>query len=1199
VDISAPGEELYLADRTLGTTGYSQTQGTSFAAPTVAGGAGLLVDYAKTYIPAGATQAAALDGRIIKAVLLNSADKTAGWNNGQTFASGTWTTGQSLDPTTGAGRMDLSQAFAQYGAAGVSQNPAPGNVNATGWALGTVTKGSSNSYFFTSSLTAGTEINATLSWFVNRFINNTGSTVGGIAPDGTAEVAFHNLDLEVWRVTGPGGSLIGSAPVARSNSFYNVVEHVSFLVPADGFYMVRVVRPSGAPPAGMTVGTNGDAGTVWDFGTPGGAGPSNTTDYGVAWLSRPSFTAATNTTTQSASATFANGLIAAGPFTATAAVTGSGTALTFTNSLYVGGNDLTTTQPGTLTVGAGATVTVNNTLRLRAASTATAAGTLSVGAVVADPGSSFVTGTGGNAGAITVTTTGAGVVTLGGDGAMNISGGISGPGGITKVGAGNLVLTGASSYTGATVIGGGTTPGTTTSQVQLFAQGTLGNTSALTINNNSTLYLNNLFLGFQNNRIPDTAPVALNGGRIQYDARGGTANVEQLGAVTATGMSQIVISSTSTGGTTSEMNFGTFSNAPATDQGTLFVSTLGTSVQLGAPAGPNVANVRFSGGLTQIGGIVPFAVANASGFSNTTTNPIAAVTYDATNGVQALNFQTAFVQATASTNPFTAGANNNFNPASGFATISADVTINALGVNGTFGNPQLTGNRTLTVSSGFVAAPFGLEVNGSTIAFGTTTGYFYLGIGSGGPFSTRFLNAGNITGSAGVVVSSLTPTNNIFDLTGMTVANTFTGGLFVNGSAVVAFTNDNQLGANTGGLTLGGGTLRDIATSAVSLSASRTLRLGQAGGTLEVTQAAGALMVNGQVTGPGDLTKAGAGSLTLANGTNNYAGLTNILQGTLTTTAAGTLPTTTVVTLGTPNSATAGTLDLLGNGQTVAGITLGSGNTGGASNVITTSTTAATLTVSSNTADSVFSGKLTGANLSLTKSGSSALTLASGVTHDYGGVTTVNGGSLYVNGTLAAGGGAVTVGAGTPNTGRLGGTGTINRAATIDNGGTVAPGTSSGIGTLTVGANVNFNGGGFYSWRLNAVPSSGTQGTNWDFLSSTGTLGGTATAASPFTIAVTAAGTAAGFNNTNSYTWPIATFSGGISLPNSAFVVTTSGFIPGGLNDPGAGVFTALVSGNGLSVQFSPVPEPATILLLCAGAAGGWRGWRRLRRPAA
>src|SRR5262249_57236785 len=61
-------------------TSYLSQQGTSFAAPIVAGGVALLADYAWTSLPP-ANASAAVDGRVMKAVLINSADKTGGWGN--------------------------------------------------------------------------------------------------------------------------------------------------------------------------------------------------------------------------------------------------------------------------------------------------------------------------------------------------------------------------------------------------------------------------------------------------------------------------------------------------------------------------------------------------------------------------------------------------------------------------------------------------------------------------------------------------------------------------------------------------------------------------------------------------------------------------------------------------------------------------------------------------------------------------------------------------------------------------------------------------------------------------------------------------------------------------------------------------------------------------------------------------------------
>ena len=94
---------------------YSRNvNGTSFAAPTVAGGAALLYDAAYALLGAAPD---ARDSRVMKAVLMNSADKTSGWNNGQTAnpnGFGGVLTTRGLDNRVGAGRMDLNQAFDQF-----------------------------------------------------------------------------------------------------------------------------------------------------------------------------------------------------------------------------------------------------------------------------------------------------------------------------------------------------------------------------------------------------------------------------------------------------------------------------------------------------------------------------------------------------------------------------------------------------------------------------------------------------------------------------------------------------------------------------------------------------------------------------------------------------------------------------------------------------------------------------------------------------------------------------------------------------------------------------------------------------------------------------------------------------------------------------------------------------------------------------
>ncbi len=248
VDISAPGEELALAyyggttgtntggvDQAGGANNYYLTNaaGTSFSAPIVAGGATLLADYA--HLNFGTR---GVDGRVIKAVLLNSATKTDGWNNGQHFGIGSTVlrTTQGLDYTTGAGRINLDRAFDQF-TTGTTDNPtvaADGShVLPIGWTFGNTDATHPANYIIDQPFTAGQTLTATLTWFVHRTFTDATKNSDAFATD----VRFDNLDLQIW-------SLLNGLPtteVAESAAVYNNVQHLSFPVPEDGQYLLRVI----------------------------------------------------------------------------------------------------------------------------------------------------------------------------------------------------------------------------------------------------------------------------------------------------------------------------------------------------------------------------------------------------------------------------------------------------------------------------------------------------------------------------------------------------------------------------------------------------------------------------------------------------------------------------------------------------------------------------------------------------------------------------------------------------------------------------------------------------------------------------------------------------------------------------------------------------------------------------------------------
>lgn len=245
VDIVAPGSGITLASYRGGEGGnpfrgfnstnpsptvYENQAGTSFAAPMVAGGATLLCDVGYDKFDGGTS----VHANVIKAVLLNSADKLPGWNNGQTNQNGVITTTQALDYTFGAGQMNLDKAYTQYtaGTTDVAGDAGGTNLSAIGWDLGAVDEDGFNDYFFSSALLGGSTFTATMNWFVGR-------QFGGVTFDGdifATDEHFIDLDLELWQLNNG----VPSSMIALSTADYINTEHFQIILPETAQYMLRV-----------------------------------------------------------------------------------------------------------------------------------------------------------------------------------------------------------------------------------------------------------------------------------------------------------------------------------------------------------------------------------------------------------------------------------------------------------------------------------------------------------------------------------------------------------------------------------------------------------------------------------------------------------------------------------------------------------------------------------------------------------------------------------------------------------------------------------------------------------------------------------------------------------------------------------------------------------------------------------------------
>lgn len=184
---------------------------------------------------------------------------------------------------------------------------------------------------------------------------------------------------------------------------------------------------------------------------------------------------------------------------------------------------------------------------------------------------------------------------------------------------------------------------------------------------------------------------------------------------------------------------------------------------------------------------------------------------------------------------------------------------------------------------------------------------------------------------------------------------------------------------------------------------------------------------------------------------------------------------------------------------------------------------------------------------------------------------TFSGGSYISNGTLrVANASGQALGAGTTVVESLGiidGMGTLGPML-IRNNGNVTPGIGS-LATLNAG---NTTLGGAGRLTIDIMDFAGTAGaTNgWDLLNIGGTLTASSSGASPFVIALRsvlpsgAAGAAANFVDTQSYTVKVATASGGISAisPASVIVDATS------LLNPQSGFWKVQVNGNDLELVY-------------------------------
>jgi hypothetical protein len=229
-DVVAPGSALTLANddwEGVASDWDNNLNGTSFAAPHVAGLMAQMLE-------AGATHSLSTDPLVVKATILNSADKSVLGKNFNPWepafaldVAGVETVYQPLDTHSGTGQINGLSLAEQY----LAGEKTPGLVDPIGWDLHAVGNGEFIDYVVDPLLVSGSSLTATLTWY--RHI--------GRIDDGNEQVdandgfflqqALSDLSLQVLR----NGNLI-----AESISSVDNVEHLFIDLDRSARYTLRV-----------------------------------------------------------------------------------------------------------------------------------------------------------------------------------------------------------------------------------------------------------------------------------------------------------------------------------------------------------------------------------------------------------------------------------------------------------------------------------------------------------------------------------------------------------------------------------------------------------------------------------------------------------------------------------------------------------------------------------------------------------------------------------------------------------------------------------------------------------------------------------------------------------------------------------------------------------------------------------------------
>ena len=587
---------------------------------------------------------------------------------------------------------------------------------------------------------------------------------------------------------------------------------------------------------------------------------------------------------------------------------------------------------------------------------------------------------------------------------QTLAGTISGTGELAKSGSGTLTLTGTNTYSGRSIIEGGT--------VVVSSSANLGATPGTADNDNIIL---------NNGTIQSTSSFALGTNKgILVTGSGGTINTDASTTLTYGGVINGSGTLTKIGsGTLTLSGANTYTGSTTITNGTLSVSS---SANLGAtPGSADADNIIFNGGT--LSATNDFTLGTNKGVTLTGNGTIE-VTSSNTMTFDGIITDSGNLTKSGSGTLVLGGANQN----DGTITVNAGILeiSDQYSLGSSSGGTVVADGASLKITDAITIANESLTLNGNGVSNGgalqttNSSGLITLtGTTTIGSDTTININDGNLTfdgrltagsndydltitggdgtirPSGGLVLNSGTLTMSASGTFFAENSSTYSGGTTVTAGAI-------QYGANdafgTGDITMTGGKFytSDVSDFTIdeNLNLQGSITLGNSGDSNTITFS-GTNTLTGNTTASIDsalsmaaiddgsntynFIKSGSGTLTLS-GNNGYDGTTTISAGKLTVT--GTLDDNTAV------SVSSGATYDVDASDTIASIE-------GAGNIEIASSQ--TLTAGDSN-DKTLSGVISGSG-GLTKTGSGTQTLSG--TNTYSGATTINAGTLTVSGTLS------------------------------------------------------------------------------------------------------------------------------------------------------------------------------------------------------